>query len=201
MPSARHRLRAAPAAVPAACSPRRCGARPAATRRARTACAQQAAHDYLSEHASCIVVYELEGDLYFGSMERVFRRIAADLETVRFVVLDCKRVTSVDAAARSMLLALEAELAGTGRALAISYVRRESLVYEQLEELHARGVRAYPDTDEALEVFEEILLAEAARRDHGPRAGARGAGAARGMSRRRARRDRAGRRAAARQRR
>ncbi len=122
---------------------------------------QVVAHDYLSEHASCIVVYELEGDLYFGSMERVFRRIAADLETVRFVVLDCRRVTSVDAAARSMLLALEAELASTGRSLAISYVRRESLVYEQLEELHARGVHAYPDTDEALEVFEEILLAEA----------------------------------------
>ena len=120
-----------------------------------------AAHDYLSEHASCIVVYELEGDLYFGSMERVFRRIAADLESVRFVVLDCKRVTSVDAAARSMLLALESELASTGRSLAISYVRRESLVYEQLEELHARGVHAYPDTDEALEVFEETLLAEA----------------------------------------
>jgi glutaminase len=120
-----------------------------------------AAHEYLSEHASCIVVYELEGDLYFGSMERVFRRIAADLDTVRFVVLDCKRVTSVDAAARSMLLALEAELGGAGRSLSLSYVRPESLVYEQLEDLHARGVPAYPDTDEALEAYEEVLLAEA----------------------------------------
>ena len=120
-----------------------------------------AAHEYLSEHASCIVVYELEGDLYFGSMERVFRRIAADLDTVRFVVLDCKRVTSVDPAARSMLLALEAELSSADRSLALSYVRPESLVYEQLEDLHARGVPAYPDTDEALEAYEETLLAEA----------------------------------------
>ena len=190
---------AAPAAVPARVSPRRCGARPAATRRAPIACAHRSRTTTSASTPRCIVVYELEGDLYFGSMERVFRRIAADLETVRFVVLDCRRVTSVDAAARSMLLALEAELAVTGRALAISYVRRESLVYEQLEELHARGVLAYPDTDEALEVFEEILLAEADARDHGPGAGARGAGAARGDVTRRARSDRAGRRAAARQ--
>ncbi len=120
-----------------------------------------AAHEYLSEHASCIVVYELEGDLYFGSMERVFRRIAADLDTVRFVVLDCKRVTSVDPAARLMLLALEAELSSADRSLALSYMRPESLVYEQLEDLHARGVPTYPDTDEALEAYEETLLAEA----------------------------------------
>ena len=120
-----------------------------------------AADAYLSDHAACIVVYELEGDLYFGSMERVFRRIAADLESARFVVLDCKRVTSVDSAARSMLLTLEGELSTVDRSLALSYVRPESLVYEQLEELHARGVPAYPDTDEALEVYEEILLGEA----------------------------------------
>jgi len=120
-----------------------------------------AADRYLSERASCIAVYELEGDLYFGSMERVFRRIAADLDSVRFVVLDCKRVTSVDSAARSILLALEAELAAVDRSLALSYVRAESLVYDQLEELHARGVPAYPDTDEALEACEDVLLAEA----------------------------------------
>jgi glutaminase len=120
-----------------------------------------AAHDYLSAHASCIVVYELEGDLYFGSTERVFRRIAADLDDVRFVILDCKRVTSVDAAALSMLLALEAELRAVGRSLALAYVRPESLVYDQLADLHERGVPAFPDTDEALEAFEEMLLEEA----------------------------------------
>jgi glutaminase len=119
-----------------------------------------AAHQYLSDHASCIVVYELEGDLYFGSMERVFRRIADDFETLRFVILDCRRVTSVDAAARSMLLALEAELAGAGRSLALAYVRPESIVYAQLEDLHRRGVPAYPDTDAALETYEEVLLRE-----------------------------------------
>jgi glutaminase len=121
----------------------------------------RAAHDYLSAHASCIVVYELEGDLYFGSMERVFRRITADLDEVRFVILDCKRVTSVDAAALSMLLALEAELRAVGGSLALAYVRPESLVYEQLADLHERGVPAFPASDEALEAFEEALLEEA----------------------------------------
>ena len=110
VPPPRDRFRAAPAALPAARRGRGASHRRAGTRPGRTGCARSRPTSTSREHASCIVVYELEGDLYFGSMERVFRRIAADLDTVRFVVLDCKRVTSVDPAARSMLLALEAEL-------------------------------------------------------------------------------------------
>jgi glutaminase len=121
-----------------------------------------AAHEYLGRHASCIGVYELEGDLYFGSMERVFRRIGGDLDTLRYVIVDCKRVTSVDVAALSMLQALEDQLRASGRELALSYVDPASLLFEQLGVPTERGVPCFVDTDAALEEFEDRLLAEAA---------------------------------------
>ncbi|MBL7497107.1 glutaminase A [Frankia sp. CNm7] len=68
----------------------------------------------LSEHGAAIVVHELQGDLAFGSAERLSRTVLAHLDGVRWVILDLRRVGRLDESAVSLLRALLDELAQRG---------------------------------------------------------------------------------------
>jgi glutaminase len=136
----------------------------ARSNRARTS----TAHDVLAGAGQRIVVYELEGDLHFGSMERVYRTVVDDLDEVQYVVLDCKRVAGIDDAAVEMLVDLQHALHAAGATLALSYADPRSGRGAQLGVLSAHGARCFPDTDSALERCEDALLASAGRDDTEP---------------------------------
>ena len=53
-----------------------------------------------------IAVIEVQGALFFGSTERLLRRIAELSETARYIVVDFKRVHLADSAARKLILKL-----------------------------------------------------------------------------------------------
>ena len=55
-----------------------------------------------------IAVIEVQGALFFGSTERLLRRIAELSETARYIVVDFKRVHLADSAARKLILKLAA---------------------------------------------------------------------------------------------
>ena len=74
------RLRAPPAALPAA-GPRGASARHRGHETRSNRVRPRGRATTLSRTCSRIVVYELEGDLFFGPMERVYRRIACDSTT------------------------------------------------------------------------------------------------------------------------
>jgi len=96
--------------------------------------------EVLAEHGDAVRVFELQGELYFGTIERVFRQVLDALEEVDIVVLDCERVTRSDAAAQRMIEQLRVVLAGAGRTLVL-----------------ADG-RAHPEVDAVLERCEDELL-------------------------------------------
>ncbi len=50
-----------------------------------------------------IQVHELQGDLFFASIERVVRTIESEIGGVQYLILDGRRVSRLDAAARSVL--------------------------------------------------------------------------------------------------
>ncbi len=104
-----------------------------------------AEYDFLARHGATTVVYELQGDLFFGSMELAYRRVVGALEGVERVVLDFKRVTALDGAARAMLDHLQVALERSGRTLVVSHGA-------------AGGARTFPDTDRAIEWCEDRLL-------------------------------------------
>ena len=56
-------------------------------------------YDLLAQHADSVAVFELQGDLFFGSTERLFRTVVDDIAGVDAVVLDCKRIGNLDGAA------------------------------------------------------------------------------------------------------
>jgi glutaminase len=123
--------------------------RGAATRsnRVRTSAQDQT----LTQHGDAIIVFALQGDLFFGSAERLFRTVTKELDGAKFVVLDCKHLGSIDQAAVTMLATIRDELEDAGRTLLLSDVGNSGA-------LASMGAPTFDDTDAALEWCEDTLL-------------------------------------------
>jgi glutaminase len=107
----------------------------------------------LARHADAVAVFELQGDLFFGSSERLYRAVVDDIVGVDAVVLDCKRVGNVDGAALAMLRSLRVALGEMGCVLVIA----ETGPAVPLAEI---ATRTFADADAALEWCEDRILAE-----------------------------------------
>ena len=107
-------------------------------------------YELLAQHADSIAVFELQGDLFFGSSERLFRSVVDDLAGVDAVVLDCKRIGNLDGAAISMLSNLRAALNDVGCVLVMA-----DAPVGVLEDIASHS---FPDTDTALEWCENRIL-------------------------------------------
>ncbi len=107
-------------------------------------------YELLARHADSIAVFELQGDLFFGSTERLFRSVVNDLAGVDAVVLDCKRIGNLDGAAISMLSNLRAALNGVGCVLVMA-----DAPVGVLEDIASHS---FPDTDTAFEWCENRIL-------------------------------------------
>lgn len=130
----------------------------------------------LEERGGQTVVCELQGSLFFGTTDQLFTELEADLKTRRYVLLDMRRVVSVDFTAIHMLKQIEDHLHDrqgrlllcslpqslpTGQDLA-AYFNEVGLIKP------TRNVDVFDSIDDALEWAEDRLLCEAApRRDAG----------------------------------
>ena len=81
-----------------------------------------------------IVVYELQGDLSFPSLESLTRRVIQDLDSAECFILDARRMLWLDAVAGELLGRLAERLRAHGRRLVICELPRRSPA-------HARGGR------------------------------------------------------------
>jgi len=122
----------------------------------------EAAAALLREHGKAIRVYELHGDLVFGTTEIVINQVVGDADAIDYLVIDFQRVLSVDTAASRLLgdLLLEFGRAGktvllarTGHLYAFTRALARMLGEEKPAELFAHG-----EIDVALEWCEEQLL-------------------------------------------
>ena len=120
----------------------------------------------LQDHGSQIVVFELQGQLFFGTTDQLLREMDAYLLTARFVILDLRRIQSIDYTAANMLRQVESRLAEkNGYLLFCSVpghlptgtdVRKYFTELGLSEEL--RNVRFFENQDQALEWAEDRLL-------------------------------------------
>ena len=116
----------------------------------------------LDEHGSGAAVWELQGDLRFPTVERVLREVVDAGSTLRFVVLDFKRVELVDAAAGRLLARLIDACAARGQHVVLTRVRRGELLAgfdADLDPRHARALSFQPQLDLGLEWCERELIA------------------------------------------
>ena len=115
----------------------------------------------LARKAAGLCVYELQGDLFFGAMEQVFRRLMPELESVEYLILDFKRVAHIDDCGWEMLGRMSEMLARNGKRLVISYLPPTIGVGLGREKAGKWTEESFfPDTDAALEWCESRLILE-----------------------------------------
>lgn len=113
------------------------------------------------------VVYDLQGNLFFGTTDQLYTEVQPELEVVRFVLLDCRKVHSLDYTAGHLLHLLQAQLRERGGQLLLCRVSSGvaegqdiGRYLETLGLLGEDGVKVFPSRNEALEWMEDQLLAE-----------------------------------------
>jgi SulP family sulfate permease len=126
----------------------------------------ESARRRLAQHGDRIVLYELQGNLFFGTADRLFDEIHADLERRAWVVLDMGRVTQVDLTALRRLRQMESLLHGHGGELLLANLRGDAAAGAEVRASSsgpsggARATRMFVDADEAVEAAEDALLSE-----------------------------------------
>ena len=111
-----------------------------------------------------IVVFELEGALFFGTAEELAARIEASARaSVAVVILDLRRVNDVDSTGARILLQIQDGLRREGKRLLLSHADDHPAVSTALQAMRvsaAVGPAAmFHDTDAALEHAEEMVIA------------------------------------------
>jgi len=120
----------------------------------------------LDEAGHRVCILEVQGPLFFGSSERLLRRVGELTADSDHLVLDLRRVPSADAASRRLLIKLVENFADDGpRSLAFAHLSEDcplSALYEELgEAFEDLSKLAFADRDTAIEHFENLLIREA----------------------------------------
>jgi sulfate permease, SulP family len=118
----------------------------------------------LAQHAQCIHVLELEGAIFFGTVERLADAIEGAMsDGARFLVLDFGRVTDVDMTGGRLLTQIHGDLAARGGHLLLTNLKEHTHWGRMLRDLGVTtavaGDRPFPDSDRAIEWAEDQLIA------------------------------------------
>ncbi len=117
---------------------------------------------------SCVIL-ELQGSLFFGTADQLHGALEPELKTRSYVILDLRRVQSVDVTAAHALEQLEDVLAERGALLLWSGLPHDAPTGQDMRRYLAsvalvkpeRAARAFGELDQALEWVEDRLLEEA----------------------------------------
>ena len=117
----------------------------------------------LTREGRRIVVFELDGPLFFGTAEDLANRVEAILpENVLVVILDLRRVNDVDSTGGRIVAQVADRVRRENKRLLLSHPEAHPRVARALRGfgVHAAVGRAavFPDTDAALEHAEDLLI-------------------------------------------
>lgn len=115
------------------------------------------------------VICELQGSLFFGTTDQLYTRLEPELKTRTYVILDMRRVQSVDVTAAHLLEQLEDILAERGAFLLFSQLPRHLPSGKDMQAFFDQvglvtpehQARRFAELDEALEWVEDRILVEA----------------------------------------
>jgi MFS superfamily sulfate permease-like transporter len=119
--------------------------------------------ELLSRHGAEILVFELEGPLFFGTAENLATEIESAIrENVSYVIFDLKRVNDVDSTGARILLQTHDRLAKDGKYLLLSALEERTHVANILKDMGVAAAltrnRLFHDTDRAIEWAEDRLI-------------------------------------------
>ena len=125
--------------------------------------------EILIARGECGVVVELQGSLFFGTTNQLYSALEPELKTRDYVILDMRRVQTVDVTAVHMLDQVKDMLAERNGFLIFSQLpqnlpsgRDMQQYFDQVGLVHPESpVRVFDELDDALEWVEDRLLKDA----------------------------------------
>jgi SulP family sulfate permease len=130
--------------------------------------------EVLEHRGDCTVIFELQGSLFFGTTDQLYTALEPELKKRKYIVMDMRRVQSVDFTAAHMLEQIEDMMAEHNGVVIFSHMPSRAPSGQDMvgyfkqvgltrQERHAR---LFPHLDAALEWVEDrILEAEQVQRD------------------------------------
>jgi SulP family sulfate permease len=122
----------------------------------------------LEQKGDQAVIFELQGSLFFGTTQQLYGLLEAEIKTRNFIILDMKRIQSVDVTAAHLLNQVRDSMAAKGAILLLSNVRDNLPNGRNLREFleqtgvtdNKETVRLFPELDAAIEWVEDRILGE-----------------------------------------
>jgi SulP family sulfate permease len=126
--------------------------------------------EVLEARGDRVVIFELQGSLFFGTADQLYSALEPDLKTRDYVILDMRRVQTVDITVVHMLDQVKDMLAERGGFLLLSQIPRNlpsgrdmERYFDQLGLVRPESpVRVFAEQDDALEWVEDRVIAAAA---------------------------------------
>ncbi|MBX9633692.1 MAG: cyclic nucleotide-binding domain-containing protein, partial [Magnetospirillum sp.] len=119
--------------------------------------------DSLSAKGGQILIVELDGVLFFGTADALASEVESHSAGVRVVVLDCRRLSEMDATGVRLLGQLGKALRAKGCALLLAHLSPHDAMGGFLLNMGGPALdgvlQLFPDTDSALEWAEDRVLA------------------------------------------
>jgi len=120
--------------------------------------------DVLHRHGGSIRVYELQGELMFGSTDSVIKAVVENIDSTRHVIVDFGRVVEIDGASSRLLARLAATLQGDGKQLYYTGTEDKFAFRRDLTrgppDVDAAALLRFGEKDRALEWCEDELIHE-----------------------------------------
>lgn len=121
--------------------------------------------ELLDQHGHQAAVVQLQGNLFFGTTDQLFSELEKDLATLRFLLLDLRRVTSMDFTAAHLFEQMKERLQERHGELLFSGMPSSLPSRQDIEHYMAKlglksggGIRIFETRDSAIEWMEEKVL-------------------------------------------
>ena len=126
--------------------------------------------EILQQHGDEAVIYELQGNLFFGTTDYLYTLLEPELSRIKWLLLDMRRVQSLDYTAAHLFAQMHDQLSEQGGGLLFSgmpsslpsgqdlhrYMVHVGLITEE-----SQGILIFESRDDALEWMEERILGAA----------------------------------------
>ncbi|MHC1724756.1 MAG: SulP family inorganic anion transporter [Syntrophobacteraceae bacterium] len=127
--------------------------------------------EILRNEGTRIIVFELEGSLFFGSAEKLAKEIELSLGEASYCILDMKHVGYVDSTGANIILQACKSVVRNRQNMLICHLGKSLHLKQFLNTLDATGIiderNYFPDIDAALEWAEQDLLAKSSTPSEG----------------------------------
>jgi len=122
--------------------------------------------ELLDRHGHRIVYLELRGNLFFGTVDRLFTELMPDLDRPVWMILNMRRVQYLDMSGLNLFRQMLKRLSAQGGQMLYSNVRKSGVMEREMHKLlrwlgpeaELPRVKTFKSTDSALEYAEDQLL-------------------------------------------